>query len=89
MAEFLPGDEDICFTCHLMQECTDAGKLPPCLGVIEPFQQPITNVKSSADATAEHISSLWNAWILETMPVPPAVFHANKFYEFAKKRLLT
>lgn len=51
MAEFLPGDEDICFTCHLMQECTDAGKLPPCLGVIEPVQQPITNVKSSADAT--------------------------------------
>ena len=49
MANFSPGNEDLCFTCHLMQECTDAGKLPPCLGVIEPVQQ---TTNSASDAIA-------------------------------------
>ena len=35
MADFLPGDADICFTCIHMQDCTDIRELPPCVNRFE------------------------------------------------------
>jgi hypothetical protein len=59
MAEFLPGDSDICFTCPNMQSCTDTRELPPCVKRVEVIK-PSHNTGSTklADALDEVLIAL-------------------------------
>ena len=86
MANFSPGNEDLCFTCHLMQECTDAGKLPPCLGVIEPVQQTTNTGSPKLPQFIEAMNELPES-IIGSIDDKDYMRGAKHMYEFIERQL--